>query len=132
MRLGTEQAGLGRSERFWTQKNSHKMFQDWMRLTTCCARPATGTRLRCRLVPLHAPDAPWKSRLAASVVNRFHYRGESTAGSLNQSMIGALFGAAPLTLGEAALAAKQTVDDLDVRRTRILFGDPAIEAQAGR
>ena len=70
--------------------------------------------------------------LAASVVNRFHYRGESTAGSLNQSMTGALFGAAPLTLGDAALAAKQTVDDLDVRRTWILFGDPAIEAQAGR
>src|ERR1017187_3086877 len=64
MRLGTEQAGLGRSERFWTQKNSHKMFQDWMWLTTCCAQPATGTRLRCRLVPLHAPDARWKSRLA--------------------------------------------------------------------
>ena len=70
--------------------------------------------------------------LAASVVNRFHSRGESTAGALNQSMIGALFRGCVPDTGRRGAGRKQTVDDLDVRRTRILFGDPAVEAQAGR
>jgi hypothetical protein len=45
---------------------------------------------------------------------------------LNQALVTALFGSHPLTLGEAATAAKTAVSDLDVRRTWILFGDPAI------
>jgi hypothetical protein len=31
----------------------------------------------------------------------------------------------PLTLGEATLQAKRAVNDIDVRRTYILFGDPS-------
>jgi len=45
---------------------------------------------------------------------------------LNRSMIKALYGAAPITVGEAAMAAKASVPDRDVRRTWILFGDPAM------
>jgi hypothetical protein len=35
-------------------------------------------------------------------------------------------GGGPLTFGEAALRAKSAIDDLDVRQTYILFGDPAM------
>jgi gingipain R len=45
---------------------------------------------------------------------------------MNQAMITALYGGAPLTVGEAARIAKQAVADLDVRRTWILFGDPSM------
>jgi hypothetical protein len=41
-------------------------------------------------------------------------------------MIKALYGAAPITVGEATMAAKASVPDTDVRRTWILFGDPAM------
>ena len=49
--------------------------------------------------------------------------------TLNQAMIGALFGSQSITLGEAAVAAKQAISDMDVRRTWILFGDPAMKIQ---
>jgi hypothetical protein len=49
--------------------------------------------------------------------------------TMNQALIRALFGAQLMTLGEAAAAAKRAVSDLDVRRTWILFGDPAIRLQ---
>jgi hypothetical protein len=49
-----------------------------------------------------------------------------TQAAMNQALIKSLFGSKPLTLGEAAAAAKTAVSDLDVRRTWILFGDPAI------
>ena len=47
--------------------------------------------------------------------------------ALDQAMIRALYGSSSLTLGEAAIAAKKAVSDLDVRRTWILFGDPAMK-----
>jgi hypothetical protein len=48
-----------------------------------------------------------------------------------QTVIGAefyrlLFGAQPITLGDAARAAKSVTSDADVRRTWTLFGDPAL------
>src|SRR5262249_48917737 len=49
--------------------------------------------------------------------------------AMNQALITALFGAHPMTLGEAAAWAKPAMSDLDVRRTWILFGDPAIRLQ---
>jgi hypothetical protein len=49
--------------------------------------------------------------------------------AMNQALIAALFGTQPKTLGEAAVSAKTAVSDLDVRRTWILFGDPAIRLQ---
>jgi hypothetical protein len=49
--------------------------------------------------------------------------------AMNQGLVKALFGAHPMTLGEAAATAKTAVSDLDVRRTWILFGDPAIRLQ---
>jgi hypothetical protein len=52
--------------------------------------------------------------------------GSGPQATMNQAMIGALFGTAPMTVGDAAVAAKQTVTDPDVRRTWILFGDPAM------
>jgi hypothetical protein len=49
--------------------------------------------------------------------------------AMNQGLLKALFGTRPMTLGEAAATAKTAVSDLDVRRTWILFGDPAIRLQ---
>jgi hypothetical protein len=46
--------------------------------------------------------------------------------AMNQALVSALFGTSPMTIGEAAAAAKAVITDLDVRRTWILFGDPAI------
>jgi len=48
---------------------------------------------------------------------------------MNQALIKALFGTRPMTLGEAAAKAKSAISDLDVRRTWILFGDPAVKLQ---
>lgn len=49
---------------------------------------------------------------------------------LNQAMFKILLGGEgtgqPLTLGEATLRAKSAVNDIDIRRTYILFGDPSI------
>jgi hypothetical protein len=49
--------------------------------------------------------------------------------SLDTALIRALYGNPPPTLGEAAAAAKRAVSDMDVRRTWILFGDPATKLQ---
>ncbi|MEK6304175.1 MAG: C25 family cysteine peptidase [Acidobacteriota bacterium] len=46
--------------------------------------------------------------------------------ALNQAFYRELFGPTPLTVGEAASRAKSAVTDSDVRRTWILFGDPAM------
>jgi hypothetical protein len=43
---------------------------------------------------------------------------------MDKELIKLLFGSEPLTLGEAAVRAKASVSDQDVRRTWILFGDP--------
>jgi Peptidase family C25 len=48
---------------------------------------------------------------------------------LNQAMVSALYSSQPLTLGEAAAVAKRAVNDLDIRRTWILLGDPATKLQ---
>lgn len=45
---------------------------------------------------------------------------------LNEALIGLLFGDEPLTLGTALLRAKAAVPDGDIRRTFMLFGDPAV------
>jgi len=44
---------------------------------------------------------------------------------MNRALVPLLFQG--LTVGEAAIRAKQTVTDKDVRRTWILFGDPAMK-----
>lgn len=46
--------------------------------------------------------------------------------TLNQAMISGLFGS-PITVGEAAVDAKAGVTDPDVRRSWILFADPAMK-----
>jgi hypothetical protein len=43
---------------------------------------------------------------------------------MNKEMIRLLFSGEGLTIGEAAMRAKASVADLDIRRTWILFGDP--------
>lgn len=45
--------------------------------------------------------------------------------TMNQALFKALYGTKSMTLGEAAATAKAAVWDMDVRRTWILFGDPA-------
>ncbi|HST23211.1 MAG TPA: C25 family cysteine peptidase [Blastocatellia bacterium] len=45
---------------------------------------------------------------------------------LNQELHRLLFGTTPMTIGEAAKGAKAAVVDGDIRRTWILFGDPAM------
>jgi hypothetical protein len=51
--------------------------------------------------------------------------GAASQSMLDQAMIRALYGAPSRTLGEAAVVAKGAVSDRDIRRTWILFGDPA-------
>src|SRR5262249_40998383 len=48
-----------------------------------------------------------------------------TQALMNRELFRQLFGSAA-TLGDAVLAAKRAVSDLDVRRTWVLFGDPAM------
>jgi hypothetical protein len=45
---------------------------------------------------------------------------------LNQAMVTALYGGAPVTVGEAAVAAKKAVSDPDVVKSWNLLGDPAM------
>jgi hypothetical protein len=52
----------------------------------------------------------------------------SPQSSINQAMITALY-APGTTIGQAARAAKSGTTDMDVRRTWILFGDPAMKLQ---
>ncbi len=49
-----------------------------------------------------------------------------TQSTMDQEMVRLLFGAQPITIGEAAMAAKRVITDMDVRRTWILMGDPAM------
>ena len=49
--------------------------------------------------------------------------------SMNQAMLHALQMSPSLTIGAAALQSKLSVNDKDVRRTWILFGDPAMKLQ---
>jgi hypothetical protein len=46
--------------------------------------------------------------------------------TLNQTMLQALYGGGPITVGEAAMAAKRAVSDPDVQKTWILFADPSM------
>jgi hypothetical protein len=46
--------------------------------------------------------------------------------TLNQAMITALYGGAPVTVGEAAVTAKKAVSDPDVVKSWNLLGDPAM------
>jgi hypothetical protein len=43
---------------------------------------------------------------------------------MNRGLVRLLFNGEGLTLGEATAQAKATTDDMDVRRSWILFGDP--------
>ena len=45
---------------------------------------------------------------------------------LNTELYRLLFSGESITVGEAAARAKQAVGDIDVRRSWILFGDPAM------
>lgn len=45
---------------------------------------------------------------------------------MNQELLRLLFGQEPLTIGEACMRAKKVVDDPDILRTWILFGDPTL------
>lgn len=53
----------------------------------------------------------------------------SPQSNIDQAMVQALYGAQPMTIGQAAAAAKKATTDMDVRRTWILFGDPAMKLQ---
>ena len=45
---------------------------------------------------------------------------------MNQAFVRSLFSGSNTPFGDAARSAKSTIDDMDVRRTWILFGDPAM------
>ena len=49
--------------------------------------------------------------------------------AMDQALIRVLYGSQPVTLGEAAASAKEAVSDQDVRKTWILFGDPAMKVR---
>jgi Peptidase family C25 len=68
-------------------------------------------------------EAPGGGALAVWASSGLTDSGSQAA--MNQALIKALFGTQPMTIGEAAATAKAVVSDLDVRRTWILFGDPA-------
>ncbi|MBV9070115.1 MAG: hypothetical protein JO093_07655 [Acidobacteria bacterium] len=46
---------------------------------------------------------------------------------MNKELLRQLFGATPVTIGDAVRAAKQATQDLDVRRSWLLFGDPSMK-----
>jgi hypothetical protein len=46
---------------------------------------------------------------------------------LNKELTKLLFNGEDLTIGEAAMKAKRAVNDKDIRRTWILFGDPSMQ-----
>ncbi|MGD0500602.1 MAG: C25 family cysteine peptidase [Bryobacteraceae bacterium] len=67
---------------------------------------------------------------AAAVWASSGLTGASPQSDMNQAMVKALYGGAPgTTIGQAAMAAKSATTDMDVRRTWILFGDPAMKLQ---
>ncbi len=46
---------------------------------------------------------------------------------LNNELTKLLFNGEDLTIGEAAMKARRAVNDKDIRRTWILFGDPSMQ-----
>jgi hypothetical protein len=72
-------------------------------------------------------DAPGGGALAVWASSGLTDSGSQAA--MNQALVKALFGTPRATLGEAAITAKTAASDLDVRRTWILFGDPATKLQ---
>ena len=46
---------------------------------------------------------------------------------MNKELLRQLFGGTPVTIGDAVRAAKQATQDLDVRRSWLLFGDPSMK-----
>ena len=55
--------------------------------------------------------------------------GSGPQAAMDQALIRVLYGSQPLTLGEAAARAKRAVSDPNVRKTWILFGDPAMDVR---
>jgi hypothetical protein len=49
--------------------------------------------------------------------------------AMNQTLVRLIFGEPKLTLGEATLGAKAAVENLDIRRTWMLFGDPTTQVR---
>jgi hypothetical protein len=49
--------------------------------------------------------------------------------AMNRTLAQDLFSTSTLALGDAVLAAKSSISDQDVRKTFILFGDPAMRLQ---
>jgi hypothetical protein len=45
---------------------------------------------------------------------------------MNQEIYRQIFGGSQMRLGDATRLAKQTINDFDVRRTWVLFGDPTM------
>jgi len=52
-------------------------------------------------------------------------------GFMDQAFVQSLFSSSAMTFGDAARIAKSKVDNLDLRRTWILFGDPAMTLPSG-
>lgn len=50
---------------------------------------------------------------------------------MDQSLMQSVFGPSPVALGDAIAAAKSSIDDTEVRRTFILFGDPLLRLKSG-
>ena len=50
---------------------------------------------------------------------------------MNKELIRLLFNGGALTLGEATAKAKKAISDKDIRKTWILFGDPATRLRVG-
>ena len=50
---------------------------------------------------------------------------------MDQSLMQSVFGPSPLALGDAIAVAKSSIDDTEVRRTFILFGDPLLRLKSG-
>jgi hypothetical protein len=50
---------------------------------------------------------------------------------MNEELVRQLFNGEGLTIGEAVMKAKASVTDMDIRKTWILFGDPATRLRAG-
>ena len=51
--------------------------------------------------------------------------------TMNKELIRLLFSSDSITLGEATAKAKASVSDQDIRKTWILFGDPATRLRVG-
>ena len=63
---------------------------------------------------------------AAAVWASSSLTGGEGQSALNQALFRALFGGGAATLGQAAARAKLQTPDMDVRRSWVFFGDPAM------